>query len=156
MAGKWKVAYDPKKTIPELQYRVAVLARGTRQKRPVIKSADDLNQLMQGNSSLDREAFYVAMLRKNGELIGIYVAHIGGTSTTLVEPAVVLRVALICQADRVIAMHNHPSGFEDPSPEDITLTQKLQAALDAFDIKLSDHLVLAKGDYFSFEQARLL
>lgn len=39
-------------------------------------------------------------------------------------------------------VHNHPSGYPEPSRADIEITQRLQSALALVDIRTLDHLVV--------------
>ena len=52
--------------------------------------------------------------------------------------------------------HNHPSGELQPSQADIAITQKLTQSADILGIDLLDHLIVAKEEYFSFEEDGLL
>jgi DNA repair protein RadC len=56
----------------------------------------------------------------------------------------------------VILIHNHPSGDPTPSAEDIDLTARVRRALDAIDVRLVDHLVVARRGHVSFAEAGLL
>ena len=49
-----------------------------------------------------------------------------------------------------VAIHNHPSGNLDPSPEDIQLTKRLQQAGQIIDLPLVDHLIVSDRGYYSF------
>ena len=65
----------------------------------------------------------------------------------------VVEMALAAKASTVILAHNHPSGIALPSREDIASTQRIAVALDAVDVILSDHLVVADNDYISMVQS---
>ena len=49
----------------------------------------------------------------------------------------------------MVLAHNHPSGLAVPSPEDIQTTRRIAQALQAVDIVLADHIVIADDDYVS-------
>lgn len=53
-------------------------------------------------------------------------------------------------------VHNHPQGTLEPSEADIKSTKMLLEILRALDIHLFDHLIIAKGLYFSFSEANIL
>ena len=59
-------------------------------------------------------------------------------------------LALQYRASAVILAHNHPSGSPLPSRQDILVTQKLVHALAQIDIQLSDHIIIAGREYYSF------
>ncbi len=47
-------------------------------------------------------------------------------------------------------VHNHPSGSAKPSTSDIELTKKVEQACALMGIKLHEHIIITKSDYFSF------
>lgn len=61
----------------------------------------------------------------------------------------IVETALGANATSVILAHNHPSGIAVPSAEDVKTTQRVAAALNAVDICLVDHIVVADDDYVS-------
>lgn len=67
----------------------------------------------------------------------------------------VVELALAVNATTVILAHNHPSGIAVPSDEDVLTTRRLAVALDAVDICLADHIVVADDDYVSMLQSGL-
>jgi DNA repair protein RadC len=67
----------------------------------------------------------------------------------------VVEIALSVNATTVVLAHNHPSGIAIPSAEDVLTTEKIARALAAMDIILTDHIVVADGDYVSLAQSGL-
>lgn len=65
----------------------------------------------------------------------------------------VVEMALAANATTVVLAHNHPSGLALPSYEDRVTTQRIAAALDAVEITLADHFVMADDDYVSMVQS---
>ena len=65
----------------------------------------------------------------------------------------IVETALFTNATSVVLSHNHPSGLALPSDEDIQTTRRLAMALDAVDITLADHIVVADEDYVSMAQS---
>ena len=60
-----------------------------------------------------------------------------------------LTAALKHNAAAVILAHNHPGGVALPSPEDLSTTARIKAALEAADIRLLDHIIVADHDFVS-------
>ncbi len=56
----------------------------------------------------------------------------------------------------MIFAHNQPSSVAEPSEADITVTGRLQAALNTVDIRVLDHLVLAEQNVVSLAERRLM
>jgi len=56
----------------------------------------------------------------------------------------IFRYALACDAASVIVAHNHPSGDPAPSIEDKTFTRTLTQAGEVMNIKVLDHVIIAR------------
>lgn len=56
----------------------------------------------------------------------------------------------------IFLVHNHPQGTLEPSMNDLNQTKKMSDILKAIDIHLFDHLIIAKGLYFSFSDSNIL
>lgn len=67
----------------------------------------------------------------------------------------IVEAALGVNATSVVLAHNHPSGLAIPSGEDVQTTRRVAAALNAVEIALADHLVVADEDYVSLAQSGL-
>jgi DNA repair protein RadC len=52
----------------------------------------------------------------------------------------------------VILAHNHPSGDPSPSEEDRDLTRRLAEAGRLLGIDVLDHVVVADGRHYSFQE----
>ena len=65
----------------------------------------------------------------------------------------IVETALASNATSVVLAHNHPSGMAIPSPEDIQTTRRLAAALNAVEIHLADHIIIADDDHISMVQS---
>ena len=74
----------------------------------------------------------------------------------------IFRYALACDAASVIVAHNHPSGDPQPSIEDKTFTKTLTQAGDVINIKVLDHIIVARDlesgevKHYSFADHALL
>ena len=79
----------------------------------------------------------------------------GSVNSAAVPIRRIVEIALGANATSVILAHNHPSGLAIPSGEDVQTTRRLAAALDAVEIVLSDHIVVAEDDFVSMVQSGL-
>ena len=59
-----------------------------------------------------------------------------------VYPREVVKTALEHNAAATVLVHNHPSGDPEPSQADLTLTHKLQEALNLVGVRTLDHIVV--------------
>ena len=63
-------------------------------------------------------------------------------SRSTVGVADVYREAVKRNASAIVVAHNHPDGGSNPSPADISITEKLIEAGAALGISLKDHVVI--------------
>ena len=96
------------------------------------------------------EEFWILMLNRNNKIIKPYRAGDGGISQTVADPKRIFKAALENNASNLLLCHNHPSGNLQPSPADISLTDKLVAAGKNLDINVIDHIIVTEESYYSF------
>ena len=65
----------------------------------------------------------------------------------------IVEMAMGYNASSVVLAHNHPSGLAIPSPDDIHTTRRVAAALDAVEISLADHIIVADEEFVSLAQS---
>jgi DNA repair protein RadC len=95
------------------------------------------------------ESFFILLLNRSNNTIGYAKISQGGVHGTIVDISILCKYAIESLCSGVIIAHNHPSGNTKPSKQDIELTHKVQKALDLFDIKLLDSVVLTKENHES-------
>ena len=103
----------------------------------------------------EREVFMVLFLDNQHRLIHTEKMFFGTINQTSVYQREVIKVALKHNAAAIIVAHNHPSGSCVPSESDRQLTQKMEQACDLVDIRFVDHIIVGKGDYFSFTEEKV-
>ncbi len=103
-----------------------------------------------------KEYFYVHLLSARLEHIEFKLLAKGKQSYVLITPKDVIKTALKYNADRIILVHNHPSGNPTPSEHDIKTTQAIDALANLLGIKLLDHIIITKEDYYSFRANNML
>ncbi len=77
----------------------------------------------------------------------------GSVNSAAVPIRRVVEMALGANATSVVIAHNHPSGLALPSEEDVVTTRRLALALQAVEIQLADHIVVAEDDFVSMAQS---
>ena len=73
----------------------------------------------------------------------------GETNYAMLSVKQIFKEAIVMQAQKIIMVHNHPSGDVLPSEKDIIITKKVLEAADTLGIQLVDHVIIAKDRYFS-------
>lgn len=64
----------------------------------------------------------------------------------------IVRQAIRHNASAIIVAHNHPSGVAIPSDADIQITRSMKQALELIDVRLLDHIIIGKGETYSFSE----
>jgi DNA repair protein RadC len=105
---------------------------------------------------LSHEEFYVAFLNNSKRLLGIKKISSGGSTSTIVEPAEVMRQAILNRANSIILVHNHPSGYLKESKADIMLTKRLAESGKLLNIPVIDHIIIAGNDFISLKSKNLM
>ena len=105
---------------------------------------------------LPHECFAVLFLDSQHQLIQLETLFRGTLNQTSVYPREVALRALHHHAASVVLAHNHPSGQVQPSSADIALTRQLQQALSLLDIRVLDHIIVARGKSLSMAEQGLM
>ena len=134
-------------------------------RKPTVNGPEDVVDMMLPIlKGLDHEERWALYLNRANVVTGRDKLTSGTVDCTLIDPKQVLRRALDEQAKAVILVHNHPSGSPLPdhpsgSPlpgeADIKATRQVQLSLKAFDVKLFDHVIIADGCWYSFQDERI-
>ena len=123
---------------------------------PSIKTpADVAKELVEFNDS-ETEQFIIMVLDARNKLKIAEVVTSGLSDASLVHPREVFKTAVRASGNAVILAHNHPSGNTSPSPEDIRITKQMVEAGKILDIKVLDHVIIAKGKYLSMREEGLV
>ncbi len=104
---------------------------------------------------LDHEECWVLFLNRANILIGKEKMSSGGLEATVIDCKMIVRRALERKASSVILVHNHPSGNAMPGTADITQTGILKKALATCELCLTDHVIIADKEYYSFADEQL-
>lgn len=97
-----------------------------------------------------KENFFVIYTNQNSKILKIERVSNGGVTKTVADPKVIFKNALNIGATSILLCHNHPSGNPKPSNEDRTLTMQFIAAGKLLDIRVADHIIIGKEQYYSF------
>ncbi|WP_439106479.1 RadC family protein [Congregibacter sp.] len=103
-----------------------------------------------------REVFCCLFLDSQHRLLCCEDVFLGTLDGAAVYPREVVVRALQYRAAAVILAHNHPSGLSQPSSADRRITQRLRDALALVDVRVLDHVIVGRGDCYSFAESGLL
>lgn len=134
---------------------LAALEFGRRRKekrQSVIRCPEDIFENVKHYSDREQECLVVISLNGAKEIISEHVISIGTMDKTLIHPREVFSTAIKERAAAIVMAHNHPSGNTSPSPDDIKATLRISECGKMLGIKLMDHIVFSKEQYYSFLQ----
>ena len=103
-----------------------------------------------------QEIFKVVLLNTKNEIISDIDVSKGTLNSSLVHPREVFREAIKRSTNKIILMHNHPSGTIEPSKEDKNVTSRLIKCGELIGIEVIDHIIIGDGLYFSFKENMII
>lgn len=113
------------------------------------QSKDAAEMLIPLMRDLNHEVFYALYLNQANRLLRNEMISQGGITGTVADVRIILKNALLYNANQLIIAHNHPSGNVQPSQADRNLTLKIKEAAALMDIRLLDHIIVAGLSYLS-------
>ena len=90
------------------------------------------------------------------KLISIDDVSIGTINANLVHPREVFKTAIQHLAVSIVIVHNHPSGNPEPSKDDLEITKRITEAGKLIGVNVLDHIIIAKDQFFSFKDKKLI
>ena len=97
-----------------------------------------------------QEYFYCIYLDTKNHIIKDKLLFIGTINESLIHPREIFKEAYLLSASSIICIHNHPSGNVNPSNNDIIMTKQLIEVGKILGIKVLDHIIIGKNNYYSF------
>lgn len=102
---------------------------------------------------LTSETVYLLCLDAKCKMLCCKKVGEGSVNSAAVPIRRIVEMALGYNASSVVLAHNHPSGVAMPSRDDIFTTRRVAAALDAVEVILADHIIVADGEFVSMAQS---
>lgn len=138
----------------EFGRRVAV---SRAQEADVITTSDDVVRLFRPQlETLLHEECWAVYLTSSNRIVERQRISQGGVQGTVVDHRLIVKRALELLATQLILIHNHPSGAAEASPQDKVLTERVAKAAALFDIRLLDHVIIAREGDYSFRREGLI
>ncbi|MBR4537123.1 MAG: DNA repair protein RadC [Bacteroidales bacterium] len=134
----------------ELGRRVRAEKAGEQHK--MLSPMEVYEYMLPRNGHLGHEEFWVLYLNQAAVLIKADKVSQGGLTMTAVDVRLILKQALELSATGLILCHNHPSGDVVPSRFDDQLTNQLCEAARLLNIQVTDHIVISRNSYYSYQQ----
>ncbi|EGJ28270.1 RadC family protein [Streptococcus porcinus] len=100
----------------------------------------------------EQEHLVALYLDTQNRVIEEKTIFIGSVRRSIAEPREILHYACRNMATSMIIIHNHPSGFVDPSENDYHFTKNIKQLCDQIGIACLDHIIVGKNNYYSFRE----
>ncbi|MDE7346843.1 MAG: DNA repair protein RadC [Muribaculaceae bacterium] len=138
------------------RYHLELIDSTTRILDP-IKTSDSIFQRMRYRiSNLDHEEVWILLLNRRNQVIKEFRLTSGSSTASVFDTKMILKRALLENAEGLAMCHNHPSGNLRPSPQDDNITRKLFAACTSLDLRMLDHVIITVNGFYSYsDEGRL-
>ena len=125
-----------------------------------VMGSSEVYQDLKANWDLDtielQEEFKILLLNQGNQVLGIKSMFKGGINTCSIDVRLIMGMALKANASALVITHNHPSGNLNARESDKRITSKIKECCELFDIRLLDHIIMAKNSYLSFADEGIL
>jgi DNA repair protein RadC len=126
-------------------------------KAPVLGTSEALIDYLSADMAhLPVERLRVLFLNAKNRLLRDELVCDGSVNEAPIYPREIMRRALEVGATALILAHNHPSGDAQPSEGDIAATRRVAEAARALDIRIHDHVILARSGWSSLRTLGLI
>lgn len=103
-----------------------------------------------------REVFYCLYLSQRNGVLCFEQVSVGISTGTMIDIKGIVRTAILVGAERLIFVHNHPSGDPEPSTQDRKITQSFVEACQIFNLEVLDHIIVGDKGFSSLKGMREL
>ncbi|ANZ70537.1 DNA repair protein [Pediococcus claussenii] len=104
----------------------------------------------------NQEELYLLCLDTKNKIKWEKMIFKGGLNSASVHPREIMTEAFRVSANSIILVHNHPSGSEKPSGNDIEFTKRMKQVGKLMGIELLDHLIVGDTKYWSAAESKIL
>jgi len=117
---------------------------------------DAINIIGKEMSDYNYEEVCIINLNKTGVPKSYAVISSGGLDRSIVDIRVLYQQAILTNTDKIVMLHNHPSGSTEPSDQDVVLTKRLIDVGKLVGVELIDSVIVGAGyelsDFYSMRE----
>lgn len=134
---------------------IELYVKGDPNKKTILHTSDEAGQYLLKRYDFfgNDEVFTMLGLNRLGEMKSFDIVEKGDIASVGVSIRKILEIIMKTNATTVIIAHNHPSGIALPSDADIKITAAIKNALATIGVRLTDHIIIADGDFVSLAQS---
>ena len=145
--GIGKVKAIQLKAVCELAKRINSVSH---YKEKLILCPKDIAELLMEKMRFEKqEILNVVILDNKNKLVKIKEIAKGGGNFVSATMKSILNEAVRIDANKIILVHNHPTGDPTPSEQDMKFTENVRQASEILGIKLLDHIIIGESRYVS-------
>ena len=163
--------------LKDIDYQRLIQIKGIKQAKAIeLMACIELAKRMQSNQSIKnrirqpkdayayiknklmfekQEKVVLLCLNNHLEIVQDKLLFIGSGDVSLLETKEVFQYTLRSGCNRIILIHNHPSGNPKPSHEDQEITRKIEMMAKHLDIEFIDHIIIGDHCYYSFKSNQI-
>ena len=132
---------------------IVILPEGLKEKKSDLMDGDlNMKLVMEDLRYLLQERLITILLNSQNIVLKIITVTIGGLNKNAIEPREIFKEPIKLSADKIILVHNHPSGNPYPSDSDIKMTKRVVEAGNIFGIEILDHIIIGNGIFSSLKK----
>lgn len=121
-----------------------------------IRQPKDANAYIKNKLMFEKQEKVILLCLNNHlEIVQDKLLFIGSGDVSLLETKEVFQYTLRSGCNRIILIHNHPSGNPKPSHEDQEITRKIEMMAKHLDIEFIDHIIIGDHCYYSFKSNQI-
>lgn len=105
---------------------------------------------------LTQEQLRIMCLNTKNEVIEDEVVFKGDLNSCIAHPREIFRLAVTTSANKILMVHNHPSGQLKPSQNDLLFSKRLAEDGKMMGIELLDSLIISSKGYLSLREEGIL
>jgi len=121
-----------------------------------ITCAEDVFKLFHNDfKNKKQEHFSILMLNTQNNIIKKEPLTIGILNASVIHPREVFKPAIKNSCNKIILVHNHPSGDPTPSEEDLEITRKMIEVGEELEIRVLDHIIVGDNNWWSWKEKTL-
>ena len=98
-------------------------------------------------SGYHHERAGLVLIDQHTRLIGVHYLNHGDATSCSFDYRRIASLILEHGAYFIVMAHNHPSGYCEPSAQDIKATKALQSWLEPLGVTIVDHLIFTQGEW---------
>jgi DNA repair protein RadC len=105
---------------------------------------------------LKEEEFWIISLDSKYAIIKEDIISKGLSDKAPIYPRKIIETAMKNKAHAILLLHNHPNGNPQASEQDIVITKGIEIPSKVLNMSIFDHIIVARNQYFSFRENKLL